>query len=397
MSFCEGKAGRLLLFLMLEAALLAFSKGQARASSEVQQAEAEQGGSAAPADLLGELLDLGALERGFQEASGTSDFSFSGALRRLICGELPFDVKQLPALLAKLFFTEVREQRQMALQILIVVLACAVCSNFIRVFDSSQIADISFYMMYLLISGMLIRSFLAMSQMVVNACGSVQAFMKILLPSYVTTVVLCSGSVTALGFYEITLLGINLTQSLVLRLVLPAINFYLILLILNQMSEEDYFSKLAGLLETVIGWVLKSVTGLVVGLQAVQCLIAPSVDTLKHTAAQRLAKAIPGIGGLLDSAAETVAASALVIKNAVGIAGIIAVAVICLTPILKLAACILMFRFLCAAIQPISEKRMVDGIESISRGAVLLLKILMMSASVFVISLAMVTSSARCG
>ena len=325
------------------------------------------------------------------------EFSFSEAVGKLIRGELPFDLKQLPQYVSGLLLSELKQQKQMALQILVIVLASAVFSNFIRVFDSSQIADISFYMMYLLISGLLIHSFMTMNQIVINTCGSVNSFMKVLLPSYLLTVVLCSGSVSALGFYEVTLLGINMTQNVVVRAILPVINFYLILLILNQMSEEDYFSNFAGLLETVIGWVLKTVTGLVIGLQAVQCLVAPSVDSLKNTAAQRLAKAIPGLGNILDSAAETVAASALVIKNAVGVAGILALVAICCIPVIKLAVCILIFRFLCAVIQPVSEKRMVEGIESISRGAVLLLKILVMSVSVFIISIAMITSSVKGG
>ena len=134
-----------------------------------------------------------------------------------------------------------------------------------------------------------------------------------------------------------------------------------------------------------------------VGLQAVQCLVTPSVDALKSTSLQRLAKAIPGIGGLLDSAAETVGACALVIKNAAGTAGILALLLICMLPLVKLAACIFIFRLLCAFIQPVSERRMVEGIGSISRSAVLLLKILVMNVSVFVISIAMVTSSVKGG
>lgn len=341
---------------------------------------------------LEDLLDLSALDKELDRASGDS-FSFSEAFQSLLRGELPLTVRTLPQTIAKLFLSELERQKTMALQILVIVLASAVFSNFIRVFQSSQIADISFYMMYLLISGLLIRSFAEMSRMVTETGNQLNSFMKILLPSYLATVVFSAGSVSALGFYEVTLFGINLIQGLVIRMVLPLINFYLVLLLLNQMSEEDSFSALAELLETGIGWILKTVTGLVVGLQAVQCLIAPSVDSLKNTALQRLAKAVPGIGSLLDSAAETVAASALVVKNAAGVAGMLALAAICLLPLVKLTASILMFRFLCAVIQPVTEKRMVEGIASISRSAVLLLKILVMNVSVFIISIAMVTAS----
>ncbi len=344
-----------------------------------------------------DYLDLEKIQESFRALSGETGFSVADTVRGLIRGEIPFEPRRLLQGVADLFLAELREQRQMAVQILIIVLASAVFSNFVRIFENSQIADISFYMMYLLISTLLMRSFLSMNRIVSDTCGLIGRFMRVLLPSYLVTVTLSAGSVSALGFYEITVLGMNLLQALIVRAVLPVINFYLILLILNQMAGEDSFSRLAGLIETAVGWTLKTVFGVVLGLQAVQCLVAPAVDSLKNSALHRLAKTIPGVGGLLDSAAETVTGSAVVIKNAVGVAGIFALLVLCATPLLKLLACILIFRVLCALIQPVSERRMVEGIESISRGALLLLRILAVSLSIFVISLAMITASAGGG
>ena len=54
---------------------------------------------------------------------------------------------------------------------------------------------------------------------------------------------------------------------------------------------------------------------------------------MKNSALHRLAKTIPGVGSLLDTAVETVAGSAVIIKNAVGVAGILALAFICLVPL----------------------------------------------------------------
>lgn len=354
----------------------------------------------APWDIAQELesyLDLGEIEEGFRSLSEQTEFSFSETVLGLLRGEIPFEPERIWEAVLELFLGQLRRQRQMALQILVIVLASAIFSNFVKVFDSSQIADISFFMMYLLISTLLMKAFLDMNQDVVRTCSAMNRFMKLLLPSYLATVVLSAGTVSAVGFYEITVLGMQLLQSLMLRAVLPAINFYLIMLLLNQMSAEDHFSRFAELMETVIQWVTKSVFGIVVGLQTVQMLVAPAVDSLKNSALHRLARALPGVGTVLDSAAETVAGSAVVIKNAVGVAGILALAVLCLAPLLRLLACILMFRLLCALIQPFSEKRLVEGISSISRGAALLLRILATGMSVFMISLAMVTAAVRGG
>ena len=147
----------------------------------------------------------------------------------------------------------------------------------------------------------------------------------------------------------------------------------------------------------MLEWILKTTTAILVGLQAIQCLVAPAVDTLKNSTAHRIVKALPGVGGLMDSAAETIAGSALVIKNAVGVAGGIAVLLICLLPLLKLGLSVLLFRLLCALLQPISEKRMVDCIGSFSDGVMLLMKTMLAGLAVFLVSLAMITASVRGG
>lgn len=340
-----------------------------------------------------DLLDLEEIQSGFSELSGQTEYSFSDTVMSLLKGEIPFAIQDIPRLLADLFLGQLRQQKQMAPQILVIVMASAIFSNFVKIFDSSQIADISFFMMYLLISTLLMRSFLTMNESVVRTCDAINRFMRLLLPSYLVTVVLSAGTVSAIGFYEITLLGIQLLQTLMIRLALPAINFYLVLLLLNQMTAEDHFSRFAELVETVIQWMIKSIFGIVVGLQAVQVLVAPALDSMKNSALHRLAGSIPGIGGMLDAAAETVAGSAVVLKNAVGVAGMLALVILGLMPVLRLLASILIFRVLCALIQPISEKRMVEGIASISRGTVLLLRLLATSLSVFLISLAMITAA----
>ena len=93
------------------------------------------------------------------------------------------------------------------MQILLIALFSAVCTNFIRVFESSQIADISFYMMYLLIGTLLIGAFAEMQALTVNTLKSLFQFVTLLLPAYVVTIVFSAGSVSALGFYELTLLS----------------------------------------------------------------------------------------------------------------------------------------------------------------------------------------------
>lgn len=344
---------------------------------------------------IGEYLKLDEIQEGLQEFLSPEQFSFSETVRGFLDGSIPFSLDELRQLVTDVLLHEVAVQKKLMLQILAISFSCAVFSIFVKAFENSQIAEISFYAMYLLISVLLMQSFLALGDLVEETCGAIYGFMKLLLPAYLLVVVLSAGTVTALGFYEITVLAMNLLQIFIIRIVLPAVHFYLVLLILNQMSKEDYFSKFADLVRTAAAWGLKTMLGVVVGLQAVQCLVSPAVDALKNSALSRLAKAIPGLGTTIDAAAETVTGSAVIIKNAVGAAGILALLAICLLPVLKLAVSIGLLRLTGALMQPVSDKRLVESVSSVADGAALLLQTLFCSLSVFLISLAMITAAIR--
>ena len=346
---------------------------------------------------LPDYLELSDLEEKLRGMTDFSDLSFSDLVLELLQGKLPSGISGLWGEVWRLLFSYLGGQKQLAVQILLIALVSAVCTNFIRVFENSQIADISFYMMYLLIGTLLIGAFAEMQALTVNTLKSLFQFVTLLLPAYVVTIVFSAGSVSALGFYELTLLSVHILQLLFIKMVLPLIQIYVVFLFFNQLTQEDLFSQASEFLKTLLEWILKTTTAILVGLQTIQCLVAPAVDTLKNSTAHRIVKALPGVGGLMDSAAETIAGSALVIKNAVGVAGMIVVLLICLLPFLKLGLSVLLFRLLCALLQPISEKRMVDCIRSFSDGVMLLMKTMLAGLAVFLVSLAMITASVRGG
>lgn len=346
---------------------------------------------------LPDYLELSDLEEKLRGMTDFSDLSFSDLVLELLQGKLPSGISGLWGEVWRLLFSYLGGQKQLAVQILLIALFSAVCTNFIRVFENSQIADISFYMMYLLIGTLLIGAFAEMQALTVNTLKSLFQFVTMLLPAYVVTIVFSAGSVSALGFYELTLLSVHILQLLFIKMVLPLIQIYVVFLFFNQLTQEDLFSQASEFLKTLLEWILKTTTAILVGLQTIQCLVAPAVDTLKNSTAHRIVKALPGVGGLMDSAAETIAGSALVIKNAVGVAGMIVVLLICLLPFLNLGLSVLLFRLLCALLQPISGKRMVDCIRSFSDGVMLLMKTMLAGLAVFLVSLAMITASVRGG
>ena len=342
-----------------------------------------------------ENLELEEIDRSLEEILEYDQYSFRDTVLSLIGGEIPFRPETLKSIVTETLSAEVKQQKTLALQVLLIVLTAAVFSNFTKVFRSSQVADICYYMMYLLVSVLLMKSFGIMNEITLQAVRSLISMMKVLLPAYLLTIVFCAGTLTASGCSEILLFAFSMTEVFLGHIMVPAVNFYLVLLMINQMSKEDYFSKFAELVELAVSWGIKTLFGIIAGLQAVQCLISPALDSLKNGTLHKAAKAIPGIGNTLDAAAETIAGCAVVIKNAVGVAGMAAILILCLVPVCKLVCCIFILRILSAVIQPVGESRLADCVAHTAQAAALLLKIVLTAMGIFMISIAMITAAVK--
>lgn len=357
---------------------------------EMSQEEKEEWGQA----LLDEV-DLSQAQRSLDELLGEERFSLWEAVRDLLTGQIPWSFDTVKNIAFEALLGEMRDYRETAVYLLVIIVVSAVFANFVSVFDKGQIADISYYMMYLLMVTLLMKVFASLSQVAAGAVSSILGFMKALLPACLMTVFLSSGSVTAMGFSQLTLFAIAGIQWLMNSLLLPAVQIYMILLFLNQMMKEDYLSKFADLLKTGILWSLKTVMALLLGMQAIQAMIAPAVDQLKSSAINKAVSVIPGIGGAYETVAETVLGSAVLLKNAVGIAGVGALLFVGLIPVVKLAFGVLLYRLLGAVAQPVTDKRVAECIGSVAEGGELLLKIVMYAGILFIVSLALITMLIR--
>ena len=338
------------------------------------------------------------IEESMEEIFGdTQDLSFRELVLSLMQGEIEFDLGEIAKQILNSCFGELNTQKQAALQILILTIIAAVFVNYTNVFEKSQTAEVSFYLIYLVLIMILLKAFLGMETIVTEAVNQISTFLKALLPLYLLAAALANGSLTAIGFSELTLVMITILQWILKVFILPGIHLYVILSILNRLNREDRFSKFTRLIRMILGWALKTMTATVIGFQTVQCLVMPMIDALKTSLLHKAAGAIPGVGNIWNSVTDVVLGSAMLVKNAVGAAGMIIMAMICVMPLFKIALCVLLYRFLAAITQPVSDKRLTLCVESTADGAELLLKVVVTTGLMFFVSLALVTAFVRGG
>ena len=145
----------------------------------------------------------------------------------------------------------------------------------------------------------------------------------------------------------------------------------------NHLSKEEMLSKMAELLDVAVSWGLKTLLGTVVGLQIVRNMVSPVIDTLKRSAIGKTASAIPGIGNAVTAVTELVLTSAVMVRNSLGVVIVILLLVIGAGPVIHYGSLSLIYRFLAALAQPVSDKRVVGALTTMGEGCALLLKLLM--------------------
>ena len=220
-------------------------------------------------------------------------------------------------------------------------------------------------------------------------------FMKGLAPAYFTAVAAASGTISAAVFYQGVLLLVWLVQWVLLTLLLPGANMYILLCLVNNLTREDMLSKMAELLETLINWGLKTMLGAVLGLQAVQGLVAPAMDAVRRTALGKTVSAIPAVGNAVNAVTELILTGTVLVKNCLGAVAVIAVVFIGVQPMLHYGLLSVSYRFLAAVAQPVSDKRIVGCLETMGEGCALLLRIVLTAEILCILTFVILMATVR--
>lgn len=343
-------------------------------------------------DLL-DKLELDDIQKYIDENEDIEDISFYDLVTGLIAGKEKFDYQKIMTYISNLFFAEFRENKGLLIIIILLAVSFAVLKNFISIFENSYISELCFVLVYIELMVLLMKSFLAISELLNGTLNNIVEFMKMLIPVYCMSLVFSTGVSTAAGIYEMTFGIIFIIQWVMLYFLSPMVQVFIVLEFLNYMIEGEKFTRMTELLEGGIKWCLKIIVSVVAGLNVVQGLINPAIDKVKLLTVQKTVSMIPGIGNVTDALGDIMVGTGVLIKNSVGVAAIILLVVICAVPVIKVFVIAVLYKATAAAIEPVTDKRIAGCINGVFKGSVLIGKIMLTSLFLFFLTIAMITAS----
>lgn len=376
---------RMFLAVTLGVILTIFS---AEMKTEAKEGETEE---LFAAEAVLEQFDYRDVDKALKSMFPEEQISFRDTVCAMISGKEECTVRILKQLVLGQLTYAFGQSRENLVHILIIAVIAAVFHNFSTVFKNRQICEISFYVLYLLLIALCLSSFQIVIDWVSEGVESLTGFMTVFCPIYFLAVAWAKGSVTAVAFYNLVLLFIYVIEIVIVYFLLPVIHIYIMVKVLDFLSSQEYLSKFAELIEVVVSWLLKTLIACVVGVNVVQGMISPAIDTVKRSAVTRTAEAIPGVGDAVGGVAEVVVGTAVLVKNGIGTVGMIVCLALCIAPLLQMSAIALMYKLAAAVIQPVSDKRIVGCVECVGDGCRMLMRVIFTVGLLFLLTIVIVS------
>ena len=298
----------------------------------------------------------------------------------------------------KLLGTEVKTSITVLGSILVIVIIHSILKTISEHTGNQSIGQVTYYIQYILIVGLIMSNFASIVQMTRESVNNLVGFNYTLIPLLIT-LLLTTGSIVTVGMIEPVLLFlITFIGNLISNVIIPIVLAATVLSIVSQLSDKVQIDKIAKFFKSSVVWVLGIVLTIFVGVLSLEGTLSSSVDgiTAKTTQAA-VSNFIPVVGKVLGDAVDTVLGCANILKNAVGIVGVVIIISICILPILKLATLTIFYHLTAALCQPIADGKIVKLLEQMGDTFKILLAIVCTVSVMLIIGVTIVIRISNSG
>lgn len=333
-----------------------------------------------------------------QEYSGEffEETDIDTILKNALKGEV--DNSSLGKRILSLLGKEVLSGIRAVLTILVIVMIHSILKSISESLENENIAKLIYYVQYILIITVVMTNFSEIITMVRETCTNLVGFMNLLVPLLIS-LMLYTGSITTSGVLEpIILFMINFMGNIIQNVILPFVLIFASLVIISKISDKVQIDKIAKFFKSGIVWFLGIVLTIFVGVVSLEGTLSSSVDgiTAKTTKAI-VSSAIPVVGKILGDAVDTVLGCGIILKNAVGLLGVIIVIGICIMPVIKLTILTIAYKLLSGICEPIADTKIVGLLDQIGDIFKILLAILCSISVMLIIGTTLVIKMSNSG
>lgn len=322
--------------------------------------------------------------------------SFLDKIKQIISGEFTENGNSIWTSILNLFFEDVLS----FLPILSLVIAIAVTFSLVNASRPSSknksIGDVIHFVCFGAIIVVLVGYSVNMLTLTSDTLQNIKAQMDVAFP-ILLTVLTAIGGVTSVSVYQPAVAVLSGTIiNIFTNILMPIFIFKLVFSIVGNLSNNVKLDKFASFFSSLFKWIVGGVFTVFSAFLAIQGITAGSVDGISfRTAKYAIKNSIPLVGSYLSDGLNLIVASSVLIKNAVGAAGLVLLFATIIVPVLNLAVFMLSLKLVAAVLEPITDSRISNFISMLAKSISLLIVLILGCAFMYLLMTGMIMLSAN--
>ncbi len=340
-----------------------------------------------------DTVEMDELTEEIQEITGSygneNEISFDTFYNLMLEGRIEEALEQAVQNLYSSIGEEILKNRQLLLKMVALIVIAAIFNSYSSILKFSFVGEQGFFITYLMIAVLLMQSFMLIYDVAEESVHYIKDLTTCMLPALYMSLVMCTGLTTSQMVNTMFLTMLAVVEKLLLVVILPGTRIYFLIVVLNQINQTDRFSKLAGLIKQGLTFVLKAVVTGIIGLNMMKSILLPVYENAKYNVLQKGLSVVPG-GASLSGLSTILVGAGVLIKNSVGLAAVVILLVLGSIPLIKIFCFFIVYKVILALIQPISDSRILAGIQGAVDSTGVLLRATATSIVLSVLSIAIV-------
>ena len=297
--------------------------------------------------------------------------------------------------LLKIGFTD---SLKILLSIIVIVLIHSLLKSLTDDLENNNVSQIVYYVQYILIVTIIMASFSEIINSVTTSIDNMVGFTKSLIPLLITLMIYTGNITTSTVLEPILLFIIELIANIIKIGIIPIVSLIIVLIIVSKISDRVQIKKLSKFMKSSVVWTLGLILTVFIGVVSLEGSLTSAIDGVTaKTAKAAVSSLIPVVGKVLGDGVDSILGCGVILKNAVGVVGVIVIIGICLLPIVKLAVFTIMYAVSAAIIEPLADDKIVTLLEEMGDVFKLLLAIICSVSALLIIGITLVIKISNSG
>lgn len=310
-------------------------------------------------------------------------------LLRLARGEMTLDGAEVVRSLGERLLSNLAASLGRMARLVAPAIFCGVLDRLKTAFSRGALGESLNMGCFLLLAGVLASDLGAYMRLTHQAVGAMADLMQALFPLLLTLLAAVGGRAGAAFFQPAVVAASGTMIALVRSITLPLALSGGVVTVLNHLSPRMRIGRLGSLLQGGAKWTLGISFTVFMSVTTLQSLGAAAADGVSlRTAKYAVDNFVPVVGGMFADTMDTLVGASLLIKNALGLTGLLLLLTAAAGPLLETLAAAMLYRACAALLEPLAETRIPGCIQEFADVLMLLFVIQLSVGAMFLLLIA---------